>query len=238
MKVITVGDPSTNTIPADFSVELMIGITLHAENALKGDRLACILMLDTLAMQASVPGQGKVITPLEHLQGKSMRMILDSRGIVSGISAQDNISSKQAVQSVGFDLFSRELLSRLTIFLQLPEDNIDAGDGWSFSRIDTVERNGQRLLAQRSTQCTLLADSTIKNRTFHRISYVTIARLEGMLPGGDAALTLKGTTTSRGMLFLSLDGIPFRSHAEIESEMRIGGAKTVKQKGTVQSTVE
>jgi hypothetical protein len=238
MEVITVGDASKNTIPADLSVELTIGVTLKVEKVLKGDQFACVLLLDTLTMQASSPDRGKIITPLEYLQGKSMSMILDRRGIASGISPSDSVSSKQAMQAVGFDLFSRELLSRMTLFLQFPENSIDVGESWSYSRIDTVERNGQRMLAQRTTQCTLLADSTVKTRTFHRISYSTIAQLEGFVGAGNAVVALKGTTTSSGTLFLSQDGIPSRSSARLESDMRIGGVKTVKQKGTVESIVE
>jgi hypothetical protein len=238
MEVKTVGDASKNTIPADLLVELTIGVTLKVEKVLKGDQFACVLVLDTLTMQASAPDREKIITPLDYLQGKSMRMNLDTRGIASGIAPTDSVSSQQAMQAVGFDLFSRELLSRMTLFLQFPEKSIEVGEGWSYSRIDTVERNGQRMLAQRITQCTLLADSTIKTQSFHRISYSTIARLEGFVGAGSAAVALKGTTTNSGTLFLSQNGIPSRSSAHLESDMRIGGVKTVKQKGTVESVVE
>ncbi|MGA3245507.1 MAG: hypothetical protein ABSE41_12890 [Bacteroidota bacterium] len=238
MEVTTLPDGSGNPEQANVSVGLEMGITLTVEKALKGEQFACNLALDTLAMQISAPDREKSAMPLEYLKWKSVRMILDTRGVARNIVAPDSASSKQAQQAVGFDLFSRELLSRMLVFLEFPENSLEVGESWSYSRTDTVVRDGRRMIAQRTTQCTLRADSTIKNRFYHRIAFSTFARIEGSVGSADVSIALKGTTTSDGTLFISMDGIPLMSSAHLDSEMRLGDVKTVKQRGTLETSLE
>jgi hypothetical protein len=234
----TLEDSSKNTIPSDIRVGVRIGVTLNVEKALEGEQFSCLISLDTIIVQTPATGGAMSSMPLANLRGKSMRMILDTRGINRGTPSPDSVSSKQTSQAVGFDPLSGELLNRMSIFLEFPENSLEVGQSWSFSRIDTVLRNGQKMLTQRSTQCTLLADSSLKDRSYHRIAFSTLARLEGSIRGGDSVISLKGMTSSKGTLFLTPEGIPSRSSADIESEMQIGNVKAVKQRGTVETTVE
>ena len=238
MEVATRQDGSGNPEQPNVSVGLGLGITLTVEKALNGGQLACALALDTVSMQISIPDKEKNVMPLEYLRGKSVRLILDTRGVARNISAPDSASSKQALQTVGFDLLSRELLNRMLIFLEFPENSLEVGESWSYSHTDTVFLNGHRMIAQRITQCTLRSDSTIKNNSYHRIAFSTFARIEGSVGSADVTIALKGTTTSDGTLFISMDGIPLMSSAHLDSEMRLGDVKTVKQRGTLETTLE
>lgn len=238
MEVTTLQDGSGNPDQANVTVGLRIGVILTVEKALNRDQFACALALDTLSIQVAAPDREKSLMPVEYLKGKAVRVTFDTRGVVRNIVPPDSASSQRAQQAVGFDLFSRELLSRMLIFLEFPQNNVEVGESWSFSRIDTVVRNGQRMIAHRTTQCTLRSDSTVKNRAYHRIAFSAFVRVQGSVGTGDIIVALRGTTSSDGTLLITSDGIPSSSTARLVSEMTLGNAKTVRQTGTVETTVE
>ena len=235
VEVVTLPDPTAPAGMAGVSVGLGLDVTLVVNKVLTADQLACSLVLDTLSLQVTRGDGVKTPMPLGSVRGKFVNLNLSTRGIASNIAPSDTLNLETARQAVGFDLFSRELLNRMLIFMEFPENNVATGESWSYTRVDTITREGQRLRTQRMVQCKLLEDTTMENHPCRRIAFSTFARIEGAVGPIGSSVGMKGTTTSEGVFYMSLEGIPLRTTAGLDSEVQLGGMKPVKQKGKLET---
>ncbi len=199
----------------------MFGISMVGESVGSNGELILIAKVDTNISKIDSPMMKDTARVMKEINGKRVRLAITPLGKTLKSENVDQIPQTQAMQMMG-GVNPADFLRRL--FIELPEQEVGAGDTWKQTQPDTSSVQGMKMITKPEVQYKVVGTEQRGGYDCLKIAYEGTATQYGTGSRQGMELVLDGKVKTSGTAyFCPKEGLLVGIESSSTSDMNISG---------------
>jgi hypothetical protein len=207
------------------TVGTQVRFTLSVDEVTADGNTICVARIDSFASRVDSPMIKDSTVGAEALHGKRSKVMLTPTGKTVSVVPIDSVVETGVMAKVrGMGGFAPGEFFR-NLFLELPDRPIGVGESWKYTRSDTLNRDGFRIVTNPEIEYTIIGAAKVGGYDCLKIEAKGMALVHGSGSQRGMDLEIDGTVKSKGIAFFApKEGLLVQMEQSSEAERTMTGS--------------